>query len=44
MQSIDNISLSKNFQQHNDEIAMNVVVTSYQPVCLYSLAGEGEPP
>jgi hypothetical protein len=36
---------SKKFQQHNGAIAMNVVVTSYQHVCLYSPAGEeGEPP
>jgi hypothetical protein len=32
-------------QQHNSAIAMNAVVTSHQPVCLYSPAGEeGEPP
>jgi hypothetical protein len=36
---------SENFQQHNIAIAMNAVVTSYQLICLYSLAGdEGEPP
>jgi hypothetical protein len=33
------------FQQHNVAITMNDVVTSYQLICLYSLAGdEGEPP
>jgi hypothetical protein len=38
-------SFSKNFQHHNNAVAMNVVVTSHQLVCLYSLAGgEGEPP
>jgi hypothetical protein len=36
---------SKNFQQHNGAIAMNVVVTSHQLICLYSPIGEeGEPP
>jgi hypothetical protein len=36
---------SKNFQHHNNAVAMNVVVTSHQLVCLYILArGEGEPP
>jgi hypothetical protein len=35
----------KKIQQHNDAVAMNDVVTSHQPVCLYSLAGEeGKPP
>jgi uncharacterized membrane protein len=27
------------FQQHNSAMAMNVVVTSHLPVCLYSVAG-----
>jgi hypothetical protein len=31
---------SKKFQQHNDVVAMNVVVTSHQLVCLYSPVGE----
>jgi hypothetical protein len=35
----------ENFQHHNVAVAMNVVVTSYQLICLYSLVGdEGEPP
>jgi hypothetical protein len=38
-------SFSKKIQQHNGAVAMNVVVTSHQLVCLYSPAGEeGEPP
>jgi hypothetical protein len=38
-------SFSDIFQQHNVAIAMNVGVTSYQLICLYSLADdEGEPP
>jgi hypothetical protein len=36
---------SKNFQLHNGAVAINVVVTSHQIVCLYSPVGEeGEPP
>jgi hypothetical protein len=36
---------SKQIQQHNGEIARNDVITYYQPICLYSHAGEeGEPP
>jgi hypothetical protein len=41
----ESFGFGENFQQHNSAIATNVVVTSHQPVCLYSLAGEeGEPP
>jgi SPX domain protein involved in polyphosphate accumulation len=29
----------KFFQQHNNAMAMNVVVTSHLPVCLYSATG-----
>jgi hypothetical protein len=29
----------KNFQQHNSAMAMNAMVTSHLPVCLYSAAG-----
>jgi hypothetical protein len=44
-QSTKIFGFSKKFQQHNDAIAMNVVVTSYQLICLYSHAGEeGELP
>jgi hypothetical protein len=44
-QSTKIFGFSKKFQQHNDAIAMNVVVTSYQLICLYSPAGEeGELP
>jgi hypothetical protein len=43
-QKTESFGFSKNFQQHNDAIAMNVVVTSHQLICLYSPAGEeGEP-
>jgi hypothetical protein len=36
---------SKNFQQHNVAIAMNVVLPSHQLISLYSPTGdEGEPP
>jgi hypothetical protein len=36
---------SEIFQHYNVAIAMNVVVTSYQLICLYNFAGdEGEPP
>jgi hypothetical protein len=34
----------ENLQQHNAAIAMNDVVTSHQPVCLYSPAGEEDEP
>ena len=38
-------TLVKKNSAHNGAIAMNVVVTSHQLVCLYSPAGEeGEPP
>jgi hypothetical protein len=41
---MESFGFSKNFQQHNDAIAMNDVVISHQLICLYSLAGEeGEP-
>jgi hypothetical protein len=36
---------SKKFQQHNNAVAMNVMVTSHHLICLYSPAGEeGESP
>jgi hypothetical protein len=45
MQSTTSFSFSKKFKQHNDVITMNVVVTSYKPIYLYSPVGEeGEPP
>jgi hypothetical protein len=35
----------KKFQQQNDAIAMNDMITSHQLICLYSPTGEeGEPP
>jgi hypothetical protein len=41
----ESFGFGENFQQHNGAIAMNVMVTSHQPVYLYSPAGEeGEPP
>jgi hypothetical protein len=41
----ESFNFGENFQQHNGAIAMNVVVTSHQPVCLYSFTGEeGELP
>jgi hypothetical protein len=40
----ESFGFGENFQQHNGAIAMKVVVTSHQPVCLYSPTGEeGEP-
>jgi hypothetical protein len=39
-QKVGSFGFSKKFQQHNGAVAMNVVVTSHQLVCLYSLAGE----
>jgi hypothetical protein len=43
--NVESFGFGENFQQHNGAIAMNVVVTSQQHVCLYSPAGEeGEPP
>jgi hypothetical protein len=37
-------NFSKIFQHHNVAIAINVVVTSHQLICLYIPAGdEGEP-
>ena len=44
-QNTDNFGFNKKFQQHNGAIARNVVINSYQPIYLYSLAGEeGVPP
>jgi hypothetical protein len=41
----ESFGFGENFEQHSGAIAMNVVVTSHQPVYLYSPAGEeGEPP
>jgi hypothetical protein len=43
--SAESFDFGENFQHHNGAIAMNVVVTSHQPVRLYNPAGEeGEPP
>jgi hypothetical protein len=39
-QKTETFGFSKNFQQRNDAIAMNIVVTSHQFICLYSPAGE----
>jgi hypothetical protein len=36
---MNKIRLWSNFWQQNNAIAMNVVVTSHLPVCLYSAAG-----
>jgi hypothetical protein len=44
-QMTKSFGFSKNFQQVNDAIAINDVVTSHQLIFLYSPAGEeGEPP
>jgi hypothetical protein len=44
-QKAGSFGFSKKFQQHNGVVAMNVVVTSHQLVCLYSPVGEeGKPP
>jgi hypothetical protein len=44
-QKAGSFGFSKNFQQHNDAVAMNVVATSHHVVYLYSSAGEeGKPP
>jgi hypothetical protein len=41
----ESFGFGENFQQHNGAITMNAMVTSHQPVCLYSPVGEeGEPP
>jgi hypothetical protein len=44
-QNTDNFGFNKKFQHHNGAIARNVVINSYQPIYLYSPAGEeGVPP
>jgi hypothetical protein len=37
--TVSKLRLWSNFLQHNDAIAVNAVVTSHLPVCLYSATG-----
>jgi hypothetical protein len=39
LSAMNKLRLWSNFWQQNSAIAMNVVVTSHLPVCLYSAAG-----